>query len=57
MRTDTSPAYARQRVTGHLLRFIELHEQLTATRVDETRLAEIEAVDNLFPAVDYRVWA
>ena len=57
MRTGTSPAYARQRVTDHLLRFIELHEQLTATRVDETRLAALEATDTLFPEVDFRYWA
>lgn len=57
MRTGTSPAYARQRVTDHLLRFIELHEHLTTTRVDEARLAAIEAVDPVFPLLDYRHWA
>lgn len=57
LRTGTSPAYARQRVTAHLLRFIELHEQLTTTQVDPTRLAELEAVDNLFPDLNYRSWA
>ncbi|MBX3745699.1 MAG: DUF1957 domain-containing protein [Verrucomicrobiae bacterium] len=57
LRTGTSPDYARRRVTEHLLRFIELHEQLTTTRVDEARLTVIESVDNLFPGVDYRYWA
>lgn len=57
LRTGTSPAYARQRVTQHLLRFIDLHEQLTTTRIDEARLGVLEDVDNLFPGIDYRHWA
>lgn len=57
LRTGTCPDYARRRVKDHLLRFIALHEQLTATRVDEAWLRQIELQDNLFPEVDYRYWA
>jgi 1,4-alpha-glucan branching enzyme len=57
LRTGAHPSYARQRVTQHLLRFIELHEQLTATRVDPARVAELEALDPVFPDVDYAAWA
>ncbi|HVY70113.1 MAG TPA: 1,4-alpha-glucan branching protein domain-containing protein, partial [Verrucomicrobiae bacterium] len=56
LRTGTSPEYARKRVQDHLLRFIALHEQLTTTSVDEPWLANIEWLDNLFPAIDYRNW-
>jgi len=56
LRTGTSPNYARKRVKDHLLRFIALHEQLTTTKVDETWLAQIESMDNLFPDLDYRYW-
>jgi 1,4-alpha-glucan branching enzyme len=56
LRTGTSPDYARKRVKDHLLRFIALHEQLTTTRVDEKWLGQIEAMDNLFPDIDYRYW-
>jgi 1,4-alpha-glucan branching enzyme len=56
LRAGTSPAYARRRVKDHLLRFIALHDQLTATSVDEKWLAEIEARDNLFPDVDWNYW-
>ncbi len=56
LRTGTSPDYARHRVKDHLLRFIALHDQLTATSVDEKWLAEIEARDNLFPDVDWNYW-
>ena len=57
LRTGTSPEYARQRVKDHLLRFIALHEQLTATSIDEPWLEKIEWLDNLFPDVNYHYWA
>jgi 1,4-alpha-glucan branching enzyme len=56
LRAGTSPDYARRRVKDHLLRFIALHDQLTATSVDEKWLAETEARDNLFPNVDWNYW-
>ncbi|MFM2123798.1 MAG: hypothetical protein RL328_249, partial [Acidobacteriota bacterium] len=57
LRTGTSPDYARKRVKDHLLRFLALHETLTAGHVDEPWLARIEWLDNLFPDVNYRYWA
>lgn len=57
MRTGTSPGYARQRFKKHLLRFIALHDQLTATHIDEKWLEDVEASDNIFPAVNYRLFA
>jgi 1,4-alpha-glucan branching enzyme len=56
LRTGTSPDYARKRVKDHLLRFIALHEQLTVTKVDETYLSRIEAMDNIFPDVNPSYW-
>ena len=56
LRAGTSPEYARRRVKDHLLRFIALHDQLTATSVDEKWLREIESRDNLFPDVDWNYW-
>ena len=56
LRAGTSPDYARRRVKDHLLRFIALHDQLTATGVDEKWLAEVESRDNLFPDVDWSYW-
>jgi 1,4-alpha-glucan branching enzyme len=56
LRAGTSPDYARRRVKEHLLRFIALHDQLTATGVDEKWLAEIESRDNLVPGVDWNYW-
>jgi 1,4-alpha-glucan branching enzyme len=56
LRAGTSPDYARRRVKDHLLRFIALHDQLTATGVDEKWLAEVESRDNIFPGVDWNYW-
>jgi 1,4-alpha-glucan branching enzyme len=57
LRTGTNANYARKRVTDHLLHFIALHEQLTSTRIDEPWLRHLEAVDKVFPDVNYRYWA
>ena len=56
LHAGTSPDYARRRVKDHLLRFIALHDQLTATSVDEKWLHEAESRDNLFPGVDWSYW-
>lgn len=57
LRTGTSPDYARNRFTNHILRFLALHEQLTLTRIDEAWLQSIEATDNLFPDLNPAYWA
>jgi 1,4-alpha-glucan branching enzyme len=56
LRTDSSPEYARQRVTDHLLRFTYLYEQLNNGRIDEQGLSALEARDNIFPDLNYRYW-
>lgn len=50
----TSPEYARQRVTQHLVRFNHIHDQLVSGELDEPLLGQWERQDNLFPNVDYR---
>lgn len=57
LRTGSSPDYARRRVKDHILRFIALHEQLTATSINQEWLLKVETTDNLFPDIDYRYWA
>jgi 1,4-alpha-glucan branching enzyme len=56
LRTGTSPDYAAHRVKDHLWRFLELHRQLTANKIDESWLAQIEQADNIFPNIDFRYW-
>ncbi len=57
LRTGTSPDYAKKRVKDHLLRFLALHEQLTARKIDETYLSRIEAMDDIFSELNYHYWA
>jgi len=57
LRTGTSPGYARQRVTDHLLRFNALYDQLIHDRVDAPWLTQLEQRDNVFPDVDPALWA
>jgi 1,4-alpha-glucan branching enzyme len=57
MSRETVVPYAVQRTKEHLLRFHELSNMLRDRAVDEERLREFETKDNLFPAIDYRVYS
>ncbi len=56
MTTGTTVPYATRRFNEHTVRFTRLYEDLKAGTLDEAWLAEIEARDNAFPHVDYRVY-
>jgi 1,4-alpha-glucan branching enzyme len=56
MQQKTAPHYAATQTTHHLLRFTRLYESLCADQIDESWLGEIEARDNIFPTLDYRVY-
>lgn len=56
MRTGTHVAYAQRRTKDHLGRFLHLYDQLMRGQVDEAWLAAVEARDNVFPWLDYRVY-
>jgi 1,4-alpha-glucan branching enzyme len=57
LRTGTSPDYATKRIKDHLHRFLTLYDQLTRKKIDEAWLCQIEQMDNLFPKLNYRLWA
>lgn len=54
---DTDVHYAQQRTQEHIVRFNRLYEQLTGHGVQPEMLEAIEARDNIFPKLDYRVYA
>jgi 1,4-alpha-glucan branching enzyme len=56
MKTGTMVEYAIRRTKEHLLRFTRLNDQIRAGQIDATWLAHVEAKDNLFPELDYRVY-
>ncbi len=57
MRTGTTVSYATRRVNEHILRFNRLYDDLGAGTVSEPWLADVEGKDNVFPHVNYRVYA
>lgn len=57
MKTGTSVDYAQGRVRDHLARFHVLADDVQEGAVDERRLAALEAMDNIFPDLDFRIWA
>lgn len=57
MKTGTMVAYAVYRTREHLLRFLRLHDELRRGRIDPSWLSEIEKLDNIFPNMNYRVYA
>ena len=57
LKTQTHTTYAYRRIRDHLARFTALEDAITQGAIDETWLADLEANDNLFPFLDYRVYA
>jgi 1,4-alpha-glucan branching enzyme len=57
LKTGTMVEYAQERTRVHVNNFNHLYEQLKASQIDEAWLAEIERRHNLFPDIDYRVYA
>lgn len=57
MKTGTMVEYARERTKVHVNNFNALYEQLKHDQIDEGWLNQIERRHNLFPDVDYRVYA
>ena len=55
MATGTHVSYAQRRTKDHLLRFFKLADDIKADTIDEGFLKELEAKDNIFPDIDYRV--
>jgi len=57
MKTGTMVEYACERTRVHVLNFNHLYEQIKRNEVDESWLSEVERRHNLFPDIDYRVYA
>ena len=57
MYAGTMVDYAVKRTKDHLARFTRLYEDMRKGTIDENWLAGIEAKDNIFPHMDYRVYS
>lgn len=57
MKSGTTVPYATKRTNDHITRFNRLYDGLLTDSLDEPFVAEVERRDNLFPNIDYRVYA
>jgi 1,4-alpha-glucan branching enzyme len=57
MSTGTTVPYATRRFNEHVVRFNRLAQEVSSGAIDEAQLSAIEATDNIFPDVDYRLYA
>jgi 1,4-alpha-glucan branching enzyme len=57
MSTGTTVPYATRRFNEHIIRFNRLYEGLKAGSVEEGFISGLESQDNIFPNVDYRLYA
>jgi 1,4-alpha-glucan branching enzyme len=57
LKTGTMVEYAKERTRVHVVHFNHLYEQIRKNEIDEPWLSEIERRHNIFPDVDYRLYA
>ena len=57
LKTGTMVDYAVQRTRVHVINLNHLYEQIKRNEIDEHWLSEIERRHNIFPTLDYRVYA
>jgi len=57
MKTGTMVKYAVMRTKTHILNFTALYEQIKSDRIQDGFVAELENKNNIFPDIDYRVYA
>src|SRR3989339_1238933 len=55
-KTGTTGPYALKRTRDHIERFTRLYDMLKSRQIDEVWLSKTEAMDNIFPDIDYRVY-
>ncbi|QNT70510.1 glycoside hydrolase family 57 protein [Defluviicoccus vanus] len=56
MKTGTAIDYANQRIGDHLARFHALMDAADGDAIDSQMLAALEAMDNIFPDINFRVY-
>jgi 1,4-alpha-glucan branching enzyme len=57
LKSQTHTGYAYRRPRDHMSRFTRLDDSVRRDTVDEGWLSDVESTDNLFPFLDYRVYA
>jgi len=57
LKTGSHAEYAIRRTKEHVLRFTRLYHDIQENHIDQTLLSDLEYHDNIFPDIDYRVYA
>jgi 1,4-alpha-glucan branching enzyme len=57
MKSGTVVNYAVRRTREHIGNFLRLYEDAIKNTIDEELLASLESSNNIFPKIDYRVYA
>ena len=57
MKTGTTVDYAEKRITDHISRFTRLYHDIKEGCLDSSWLKQVENTDNIFPNLDYRIYA
>ena len=57
MKTGTVVEYARRRFKAHINHFTGIYDQIKENRLEEHWIADLEAKDNIFADLDYRLYA
>lgn len=57
MKTGSHVEYAVKRTKDHIARFTRLYDDIRSNSIDERWLSDIEYQDNIFPNIDYRIYA
>ena len=54
--TGQAKDYATDRFREHVERFEKIADMIDANSIDDEYLKSVEAIDNCFPVIDYRVY-
>jgi len=57
MKTGTMVEYAHKRTKDHVGRFERLYNDILSSQINDPWLKEVESRDNIFPEIDYRIYA
>ena len=57
IKTGTMVQYAEKRIKDHIGRFTKLYHDIKEGNIDVEWLKDIEYKDNIFPDIDYRIYA
>ena len=57
MKTATAVDYAVRRTREHIAHFIKLYHDILHDTIDIDWLSKLENKDNIFPELDYRIYA